>query len=116
MMDSNRKAVGASDRPDVGSPMQFSDHVECNGIKFSKAAVNLGLKGIVSKRATSLYRGRPSRNWLKIKNLVESEFVLLGTEVDDSGIPWTRLAREQNGDLEFAAPAIISTPSHTRAE
>jgi hypothetical protein len=47
----------------------------------------LGWKGIVSKRATSLYRGGPSRNWLKIKNLVESEFVLLGTEVDDSGIP-----------------------------
>jgi bifunctional non-homologous end joining protein LigD len=76
----------------------------------------LGWKGIVSKRATSLYRGGPSRNWLKIKNLVESEVVLLGTEVDDSGIPWARLAREQNGDLEFAGPATISTPSHTRAE
>ena len=66
MMDSNRKAVGASDRPDVGSPMQFSDHVECNGIKFSKAAVNLGLEGIVSKRATSL-SGAAARVWLPIR-------------------------------------------------
>jgi bifunctional non-homologous end joining protein LigD len=48
----------------------------------------LGLEGIVSKRARSLYRGCPSRNWLKTKNMVESEFVLLSTEIDDSGIPW----------------------------
>jgi hypothetical protein len=27
-------------------------------------------------------------NWLKTKNMVEGEFILLGTEVDDSGIPW----------------------------
>jgi bifunctional non-homologous end joining protein LigD len=56
--------------------------------------VNLGLEGIVSKRATSLYRGGPSRNWLKIKNLVESEFVLLGTEVADSSVRWALLAWE----------------------
>ncbi len=33
----------------------------------SKVAAELGLEGIVSKRATSLYRGGPSRNWLKTK-------------------------------------------------
>jgi bifunctional non-homologous end joining protein LigD len=61
------------------------------------ALQSLGLEGIVSKRVSSLYRGGPSRNWLKIKNMLEGEFVLLGTEVDDSGIPWALLAREQNG-------------------
>ena len=39
--------------------------------------------------------------------MVEGEFVLLGTEVDDSGIPWALLAREQDGELEFAGPAIM---------
>jgi hypothetical protein len=48
--------------------------------------------------------------------MVESEFVLLGTEIDDSGIPWALLAREQHGELEFAGPAIIRPPSHARAE
>jgi hypothetical protein len=37
--------------------------------------------------------------------MVEGEFTLLGTEIDDSGIPWALLAREQDGDLEFAGPA-----------
>jgi hypothetical protein len=40
----------------------------------------------------------------------------LGTEIDDSGVPWALLAREQNGALQLAGPAIIRPPSHIRAE
>jgi len=47
---------------------------------------------------------------------VEDEFILLGTEVDDNGIPWALLAREQDGELEFAGPAVLRTPSHASAE
>src|SRR5690349_1681922 len=83
-----RAALRKLIEPDCRSPTQFSDHVDCNGAKFFKAAAELGLEGIVSKRASCLYRPGRSRNWLKIKNMVESEFVLLGTEVDDSGVPW----------------------------
>ncbi len=111
-----RAALRKLIEPDPRSPIQFSDHADCDGARFFKAAVDLGLEGIVSKRANSLYRGGSSRNWLKTKNMVESEFVLLGTEVDDSGIPWAILAREQNGELEFAGPAILRTPSYARAE
>jgi hypothetical protein len=43
--------------------------------------------------------------------------VLICTETDDSGIPWALLAREQNGELEFAGPAIIiRPPPHSRDE
>jgi ATP-dependent DNA ligase len=41
----------------------------------------MGLEGIVSKRALSPYKSRPSKFWLKTKNVVESEMILLGTEV-----------------------------------
>jgi DNA ligase D-like protein (predicted ligase) len=102
--------------PDPRSPIQFSDHADCDGALFFKYAAERGLEGIVSKRARSLYRGGRSKNWLKTKNMVEGEFVLLGTEVDDSGIPWALLAREQDGKLEFAGPAILRPPSHARAE
>ena len=34
---------------------------------FAKAC-ELGLEGIVSKRAGSFYKSGPSRNWLKTKN------------------------------------------------
>jgi bifunctional non-homologous end joining protein LigD len=102
--------------PDPRSPIQFSDHADCDGALFFKHAAELRLEGIVSTRVKSLYRGGPSKNWLKTKNMGEGEFILLGTEVDDSGIPWALLAREQNGELEFAGPAILRTPSHARAE
>jgi ATP-dependent DNA ligase len=36
-------------------------------VVFAKAC-ELGLEGIVSKRAGSLYRSGPSGNWLKAKN------------------------------------------------
>jgi ATP-dependent DNA ligase len=55
-------------------------------------------------------------NWVKTKNMVEGEFVLLGTEIDDTGIPWALLAREREDGLEFAGPAILKLPSHARAE
>jgi bifunctional non-homologous end joining protein LigD len=103
-------------KQDPRSPVQFSDHIEGDGAKFFKHAAELGLEGIVSKRARSLYRGGPSKNWLKTKNMVEGEFILLGTEIDNSGIPWALLARDQDGELEFAGPAILRPPSRARAE
>jgi bifunctional non-homologous end joining protein LigD len=111
-----RSALRKLIEPDPRSPVQFSDHVDCDGTRFFKAVVELGLEGIVSKRAASRYRSGPSRSWLKTKNMVEGEFVLLGTEKDDGGIPWALLAREHDGQLEFAGPAIIRPPPHARAE
>jgi ATP-dependent DNA ligase len=102
-------------KPDPRSPIQFSDHLEGDGAKFFKAAAELGLEGIVSKRATSLYRGGPSRSWLKCKNMVESEFVLLGTERDSDGVPWALLASDRDGRLQFAGPAILNPPQALRA-
>ena len=74
-------------KPDTRSPIQFSDHVEGDGARFFKAAAELGLEGIVSKRAASRYRSGRSRSWLKTKNMVESEFVLLGTDQTQTACP-----------------------------
>ena len=101
--------------PDPRSPIQFSDHVDCDGAKFFKAAAELGLEGIISKRVRSLYRGGPSRSWLKTKNMVEGEFILLGTERDSDGVPWALLASDRDGRLEFAGPAILNPPQALRA-
>jgi ATP-dependent DNA ligase len=102
-------------KPDKRSPIHFSDHLEGDGARFFKAAAKLGLEGVVSKRAASRYRSGPSRSWLKTKNMVESEFILLGIERDENGIPWALLAREQDGRLAFAGPAIFNPPRAARA-
>jgi hypothetical protein len=70
--------------------------------KFFKAVADLGFEGIVSKRAAGRYRSGPSRSWLKIKNMLESEFILLGTDRNSDGVPWALLASERDGRLEFA--------------
>jgi ATP-dependent DNA ligase len=80
-----RAALRGLIEPDPRSPIQFSDHVDCDGAKFFNAAAELGLEGIVSKRAQCLYRAGPSRSWLKTKNMVEGEFILLGTDRDANG-------------------------------
>ena len=101
--------------PDPRCPIQFSDHLEGDGARFFRAAAALGLEGIVSNRAASRYRSGPSRSWLKAKNMVESEFILLGTERDSDGMPWALLATDRDGHLAFAGPAILNPPQALRA-
>jgi bifunctional non-homologous end joining protein LigD len=109
-----RAALRGLIEPDPRSPIQFSDHVDRDGAKFFKAAAELGLEGIVSKRAASQYRSGPSRSWLKTKNMVESEFILLGTDRDASGILWALLASDRDGVLKFTGPAILNPPRQDR--
>ena len=46
----------------------FSEALAADGAVMFAKACELGLEGIVSKRAGSFYRNGRSRNWLKIKN------------------------------------------------
>lgn len=87
--------------PDARSAIQFSDHVDGDGAGFFQAAVELGLEGIVSKRIASRYCSGRTRSWVKTKNMVENEFVLVGTDRDANGIPWALLASDRNGELQF---------------
>ena len=46
----------------------FSEALAADGAAVFAKACELGLEGIVSKRAGSFYRNGRSRNWLKAKN------------------------------------------------
>jgi bifunctional non-homologous end joining protein LigD len=56
----------------------FGDHVQGNGPQFFERACKLGLEGIVSKRASGLYTSGRGKSWLKVKCLLEQEFVVGG--------------------------------------
>ena len=47
--------------------------------------------------------------------MVESKFILLGTERDSDGVPWALLASDRDGRLQFAGPAILNPPQALRA-
>jgi bifunctional non-homologous end joining protein LigD len=47
--------------------------------------------------------------------MVESEFILLGTDRDSDGAPWALLASDRDSRLVFAGPAIMNPPQALRA-
>jgi ATP-dependent DNA ligase len=50
------------------SGVQFVEHLTGDATEIFAHVCRMGLEGIVSKRADSLYKAGPSRVWLKIKN------------------------------------------------
>jgi bifunctional non-homologous end joining protein LigD len=58
--------------------VQANDHVEEHGEAFFEAANDLGLEGIIAKRGASLYVGKRSSDWVKIKCQRRQEFVVGG--------------------------------------
>jgi len=59
-------------------PVRYSHHVAGQGEPLYKKACELGLEGVVSKRANGLYRPGRSQEWLKTKCLKRQEFVIVG--------------------------------------
>lgn len=58
--------------------IRFSDHMEGVGARMRVRACEMGLEGIICKRADSPYRGGRGRAWLKVKCQGREEFVVLG--------------------------------------
>jgi len=62
----------------VSEGVRLSEHVVGGGARFFEKASELGLEGIVSKRADAPYRSGRGRDWLKTKTLARQEFVVVG--------------------------------------
>ncbi|HET6159663.1 MAG TPA: DNA ligase D [Dongiaceae bacterium] len=58
--------------------LAYSDHHEAEGSDFFKAACNMALEGVVSKRKDSPYRSGRGRDWVKSKCVDRDEFVIGG--------------------------------------
>lgn len=54
--------------------IQYSPHVEISGKDFYRAVDNMGLEGMVSKRAGSIYRSGRTEAWLKTKCYDEADY------------------------------------------
>jgi len=58
--------------------LQYSDHVAKDGEALFEKATDLGLEGIVSKRADSAYTGGRASTWIKVKAPQTGDFVIAG--------------------------------------
>ncbi|HWP09793.1 MAG TPA: DNA ligase D [Polyangiaceae bacterium] len=63
---------------DLAGTLRLSEHVVGQGPEFFRKACELGVEGIVSKRASAPYRPGRGRDWLKVKCTLRQEFVLVG--------------------------------------
>lgn len=105
-----RELIGQHDR---SFALRFSDHVVGNGLDFFHKAEQLGLEGIVSKRADSSYRSGYSEAWLKTKAFTEERLVIVGSE-QRIGPTIVLCARETNHGLEYAGRATLALPAEDR--
>ncbi len=86
-------------------PIRYSDHLEEDGELGLRAACEQGLEGLIAKRAASPYVAGRSREWLKLKCVLEQEFVVLGwTDPQRSrhGIGALLVGYFDDGDLRYA--------------
>src|SRR5205814_8918833 len=63
--------------PRVG-PLKYLSHFEKDGEALYEQVVNMGLEGIVAKKADAPYRAGRSPNWLKIRADRTDAFVVVG--------------------------------------
>jgi bifunctional non-homologous end joining protein LigD len=85
------------------SAIHFSDHVGGDGQVLYDQAVELGLEGILSKRANSPYLQERSKTWLKTKSVLAGDFPIVGyTESEaNGGIGALALGAWVDGELEY---------------
>ena len=72
-----RKEILQQILPPTG-PLRYSEHFAKNGEALYEQVVNLGLEGIVAKKADSPYRNGRSSDWLKIRADRIDDFVVVG--------------------------------------
>jgi ATP-dependent DNA ligase len=92
--------------------IQFSDHIVGNGVGFYESACQLGLEGIVSKRADAPYRGGRSDAWVKTKCYQESQLVVAGIQRERSKPSYAVMASPEDG--RYVGSAFIALPRGQR--
>jgi DNA ligase D len=87
----------------ANSAIQYSDHVEGDGRGLYEQATELGLEGVVSKRADAIYQSGRSKSWTKVKALQKGDFVIAGYTVSDraEGLAALGMAEFENGELHY---------------
>jgi bifunctional non-homologous end joining protein LigD len=63
---------------DAPKNLHYSQHVKGKGKESLKAACELGMEGIIGKKADSRYSGRRNGDWVKVKCDQRQEFVIGG--------------------------------------
>lgn len=115
-----RKALLAQMLSGLGanSAIQFSDHVEGSGQGLYDQASELGLEGVVSKRATATYQSGRTKSWTKTKALLSEDFVIAGYTISDAaeGLAALGMAEFEGGELHYRGKVGTGFDAATASE
>ncbi len=85
------------------SAVQFSDHVKGGGPAFYEQVSQIGLEGVVSKRASAPYQPGRSKTWVKAKAKLTGDFVIVGFTLSEKaeGLAALALGEWVGGELVY---------------
>lgn len=82
--------------------INISRYVENQGIALFQLTADKGLEGIVAKKKTSLYHiGQRTKEWIKSKNFIDEDFVILGYIRKEHNMMSLILAQYDNKKLVY---------------
>lgn len=96
-----QRLCGGEAKPPAG--ILVSDHVEGEGQPLYDKVSEMGLEGIVSKRADSAYVEGRSKTWIKVKAKLARDFVIVGytPSAAAGGLGALALGEWVDGDLHY---------------
>jgi bifunctional non-homologous end joining protein LigD len=102
-----RKRILRMMLPPLGA-IRYVDHFEADGVALMAHAVELGLEGIVGKKADAPYRAGRSPQWIKVRAERTADFVVVGFTAPKGsrgGFGALQLADWVEGELVYAGRA-----------
>lgn len=95
-----------------GDRLAVSKYIERNGTQFYRLVEQKGLEGIVAKRKGSLYKmGERTKDWVKIKNLKDEDFVVLGYLPKESNVTSILLGQYGGDRLVYKGHVTLGVSS-----
>lgn len=92
--------------------LAISRYIEEYGIQYYNLAEQNQLEGIVAKRKDSKYYfGKRTNDWIKIKNLMDDDFVVCGYITKESGVTSIILGQYEGSDLLYKGHVTLGISS-----
>lgn len=92
----------------AAGPLKYSEHIPEKGAALYQHVIELGLEGIIAKKADSPYRAGRSPHWIKVRADQTDDFVVVGytaPEGSRGGFGALHLADYVDGKLTYAGRA-----------
>ncbi len=102
----------------ANSAIQLSDHVQGDGQGLYDQVTELGLEGVVSKRANAIYQSGRTKSWTKVKALENGDFIIAGYTVSAAaeGLAALGMAEFEDGELHYRGKVGTGFDAATAAE